>query len=528
MKKGTIFLTAILLVLSLTDLKGETADTLSVRPGGQVFEMLPFISPWLGTSNPASISESFPGNMNRFYAGFMKKHDDLRAVQQPETTTSYKVITEGYKQIGRLTFFGSFGYENAFYDGVLYNGTMKYNTINPYIVGDTVPKVQSKEEFTISGKLNYNLTDKLTLALGADYSSAVGAKQKDPRNKDNILFFKVTPGIIWKLGKLDLGFHLSGFTSSDEVSYSVVGNIGTYNIFIMRGLGYFLEEPDIDSYSEWYKGQGYGAGLQASFKSGNIVNIAEVTLDFSKEEVRSGGSYQLLDGIANTTTIAFSDQFKIYNNGILHLINLNGSLSSLSGDDIIQKSLPVTVETPTYKYTYYQIKTLNWTKNKQLISDYSFNAGYTFLLPDQHNNVNTEFGADMTLKYFYSGHYPLSNNGYLNSLNLTCRAFFKKGFLSGKVRITPGAEAEYRMNLSSDISYTPMESNIPELVSKDFDILNTSYIKGEISSRVDLPTTWKFIKSIFVDPSFSYAKAVNSKRGSLSNMFIHASAGVTF
>ncbi|HUW92029.1 MAG TPA: hypothetical protein VMV74_02610, partial [Bacteroidales bacterium] len=351
------------------------ADTIPVPAGIRTFEMLPLISPWMGTSNPAALSACNVGNLSLAQAGFMYKNDEIRLMQQPELTTSYDAATKGFMKIGKLSLFGSFGYSNTCFNGLKYNGTMMFNTLNPYLLGDTVSARQFKEQFEMEGKVSYSVNDRITVAAGVEYLSVVGAKQTDPRNKNTISSLRVTPGIIYNLGKTIVGLSGSVYTTSDEISYSVEGN-WNQNLFVFLGLGYYRPEPNISYYSQWYTGKGYSGALQASHNSDDILVLAELSYDHFAEEARTGSSFRLIDGITETNQIALSGLLRINRGEAFHLISLKGSLKSLSSDEILQRSYTINKG----NYSYDSLATVSWINNKHMISDIRAEARYSYLV----------------------------------------------------------------------------------------------------------------------------------------------------
>lgn len=529
MKKGSKFL--FLLILSFlvpaTMVLGE--DSIPQVKKSGLLDLLPVLDPWFATSNPASISRYNLGDINEAETRFIRDHNEVRVIQVPETTTSIAAFTRGYKQMGNLTFFGSFGYSYDLYDGISYNGTMMFDTFNPYLIGDTVPARQTKEELNLAGRASYKLNNRLSLALGADYNSALGARQKDPRNKNNISDFSLTAGLLIDNDNFDFGISLSGYTSYDEVLYRVVGSRWTYSVFKFKGMGFFIEEPDIDSYSELYKGSGFSAALQSSFSVGKALNTTELVFGMSKEEARSGSSYNLLDGITNTMMVSFNNDLRFSRADKVNIFSLSGRMNWLNGDDIRQESKPVIVETPTYSYTYYQVMTILWAKDKHLLSDFTFSPQFRHIQLADDKSVLREFGAGVTFEYFFSGRYPLQSNGSMTVMNLTGSLYYRQMFEAGRFRITPGAEISARQNMSSDFSLLVGTTDrcFYDMIYGDFQMLQRSYIEGAASLHIDLPMKTGRLSSLFLDPSFSYLKSIDPETN-LSGNCIYLKFGGVF
>lgn len=521
-------LTALSLLISLIMAGlGDTvsaADTIPVPRGSRAFDLMPFVLPWTGTSNPAALSETNFGNLSLAQAGYCWSDDDIRMIQQPGQSSSYHAATRGYMKLGNISLFGSFGYSNSGYKGVNYNGTMMFDTHNPYLLGDSVSARQFREQFDMAGKLSYSLNERINLAVGAEYLSAVGARQKDPRNKNTISSLRVTPGITYDLGKTRIGLSGSLYTTSDEISYSVEGN-WYQNLFVFLGLGYYRQELNVSYYSQWYTGTGYAGAVQASRDLDDLYMIAEVSYDHFTEEARSGSSFRLIDGITETNDISLSGMLRMERRDVFHIITLKGSLKALSGDEILQRSYKINKGT----YSYDSLATVSWIENKHMITDLGGEVKYTRLVYDSDHNIDFEFGGALQACYFSTEHFPVQSYGFYNTFNLGGTLFARKLLKTRRLLVTPGLEAGYRMNLGSDISYVVQPLSIPALVYHDYYVSKANVISASASVRIEMPFSQnKFVKSLFLIPQGRWAAAPGSEAGDLSAYMIDFVAGLTF
>jgi hypothetical protein len=488
------------------------------------FEMLPVIFPWMKTSNTAALSDLNLGNMSLAQTGYMYTDDELTFIQQPEMTSSFNVSTKGFMQLKKISLYGSFGYSNTGFEGLNYNGTLMFNTFNPYLVGDTVSARQFMEKFDMEGKLSYSLNDRITLALGAGYLSAVGAKQKDPRNKNTIASLKISPGITYDFGTTKVGLSGSVYTTSNELSYSVEGN-WNQNLFVFLGLGYYRQELNISSYSQWYTGNGYSGAFQASHNSGDLFMLAELCYDHFNEEARSGSSFRLIDGITVTDDISLSGQLKLTRGQASHLFTLNASFKAVSSDEILQRSYTVNKGT----YSYDSLATVSWIENKHMINDIGGGVRYSYLVLDSDRNIDIELGGAVMAGYFSTEHFPVQSYGYYNTFNLSGSFFARKLFRAGRLLVTPGLDIGYRMNLGFDISYIIQPLSIPDMVYHDYFVSKADVIMASASARCEMPLSQNnFVKSLFLIPEGRWAAAPGSEAGELSGYMIGAVAGFIF
>lgn len=524
MKKNTIVRTVLAGMFALLTCGTSASDTIPVPDGSSTFDLLPAFRPWMGTCNPGALSLNGIGNLNLIQVGYRHHDDQIRFIQQPEITTVYQAVTKGYMQLGKLDLFGAFGYSNNRYSGSEYNGTLMFNSLNPYLLGDTVPDKQFKEQFQLEGKISYRLSNRLSLAAGVEYLSAVGAKQKDPRNKNNISFLRVTPGVIYDFGKTKIGLSGSVYSSSDEISYSVEGN-WNQSLFVLLGLGYYREEVNISSYSEWYKGKGYSGALQVSHDNDDLYMLAELKYDHFNEEARTGSSFRLIDGISGTNDISLSGLLRISHNRTFHLITINGSFKSVGSDEILQRTIKVNKGT----YVYDSLATVTWIENKHLITDILGNIRYSFLVLDDQNSIGFETGGGIEVTYFSTEHFPVQNYGQYNAFNLKGTLFLRKLLHLGSLNLTPGLDLSYRVNLGSDISYIVQTRSLPQMVYHDYYITKANVMSGSLSLRLErLLAGNKFIKSLFLIPEGRMVIAPGTEAGNLSGYMVSATAGFIF
>lgn len=511
-------------MVALPASSAATSDTIPLPARHSTFDLSPVFMPWTGTANPGSLSEYNITNVSLMQAGYLFNDDELRLIQQPEQTEVYHASTKGFMKIGDLSVFGSFGYSNSRYNGSTYNGTLMFDTFNPYLIGDTVPARQFREQFDMGGKISYRLNERITVATAIDYVSAVGAKQKDPRNKNSISSLKLTPGIVYHLGKTTLGLSGSWYTRSNELSYSVEGN-WNQTLFMPLGLGYYRREVNISSYSQWYTGKGYAGALQVSHETGNMFFLAEVNYDHFNEEVRSGSTFRLIDGITGTDDISLFALLRLVREKAYHSFTFDASFTALSADEILQRSYTVNKGT----YSYDSLATVSWIENKHMINDVHGSLGYSYLVFDNDRNIDFNAGAKVSAVYFSTSHFPVQSYGQYNFFNLRGTLFAAKLLHIGGLNLTPGIEASYQANLASDISYTIQNYSLPEMVYHDYYVSRAGIFSGTFSLRFErqLPGN-KFIKSLFLIPEGRLVMAPGTEAGDLSGYMVSASAGFIF
>jgi hypothetical protein len=335
---------------------------------------------------------------------------------------------------------------------------------------------------------------------------------------------KITPGVSYDFGKTRVGLSGSIYSTSDELSYSVEGN-WNQSLFVFLGLGYYRQEPNISSYTQWYSGKGYAGALQASHDGDGIYLMAELSYDNFTEEARTGSSLRLINGITTTNDISLTGSLKLSGGKAQHLFSLQGSYLTVSGDEILQRSYTVNKGT----YSYDSLATVSWIENKHMINDISGVLSYSYMVFDSDLNIDLELGGAVDVKYFSTEHYPVQSYGFYNFINIGVNLFARKLFRFGSLMMTPGLDAGYRMNLDSDISYMVQPLSVPDMVYHDYYISKADVISAAVSVKLEKPAGGsKFINSLFLMPQGRWAAAPGSEAGNLSGYMVNVVAGLTF
>ncbi len=521
--KRSFFVYALTLLVAAAATGGAAAQEPAVV-SSNAFEVLRVLHPLTLTDNAASLTQYPVNRLSMVSAGLSLDNDEITLVQQPDRVTSFNALTRGLMNYRRLTMTGEFEYLNSYYQGVNYNGTLMFNTLNPYLLGDTVPSGQSMEQFRIRGAAGYMVSEALSVGVGADYLTAVGAKQKDPRNKNSITGLKLYPGVLYSTGNTILGVNGALYKSSNEVSYKVEGN-WSQSLFAFLGLGYYRQEINITSYSMLYDSRGWGGSLQAAHHTDKIMIMASADYRHLKEEALRGNNYRLINGIAVVDEVTLTGLVRLAAERGHHLFSLKGSLQVLSGDEVLQRSYTVNKG----NYSYDSLATVSWIKNKHMVTNAGGELRYTRLVTDAQYNIDLEAGAALYAGYLSAEHFPVQSYGYHNTLNGGVKIFFRKLFRSGRLMISPGAEAGYRMNLASDMAYTEQSTSATAMVYHDYYILKADMVNATATVRMELPLKGnKFVKSLFFIPKGRWAAAIGSEAGNLSAVMADIAAGFIF
>lgn len=515
----------ILIFLALTlgiNVSVYGADTLKVVKSKLYFDNLPINNPWANSSNPAALEFLYNTQIRLVETGYSFRSKELKSPIEPGITNLFFVKTKGYKKIGKLTFYGSFGYENEQYKNLLYNNTFIFDIDDPYILGDTIGGKQRKEGFLLRGSVAYPVTDKIIIGIDADYQNFVGAKLKDPRNKNDISSLVITPGLIYNGTSISAGISGGPVIYNNDIDVSVMEN-GKYSMFQFMGMGYYKSLKNIISYSNAYYGKGYQAETQLKYHKDNYSNFTVINYNSSSEEVRYGNTNRLIDGISDRTGISVSNYQSMKRKENQHHLNILLNMMNLSGTELMQHFKSIVAGL----YSYDTLITDSRAEGKHMVSNYSGTIEYKFT---RYKDTREKFSIDLGLSADYqsANHYPVQNYGFQKVLNVIVFSGLKAYKSFPALTIIPEIGLTYRKNLSRDMDYVVTELSIPEFQHQDYIARYSDILKGKAGITLLKKSSVKYFTEYFINLDANYGYVPDIGNGSFQNVFINCSLGLIF
>lgn len=503
--------------------RAHSADTLNTTRSKLFFDNIQDLNIWTRSSNPAGIVffENLRG-VNLVEVKYFRDKKGIKFPAEPGLTNSFNADTRGFKKLGRMTFSGSFSYLNEHYNDLFYNNTQIFDPDNPYILGDTVGGKQQKEGFVLTGSVAFPLSSRLSIGLEVDYENYVGAKLKDPRNKNDISSLTVRPGIIFSSGIFQTGISGGPIVTNNDVSVSVTED-AKYSLLQFLGFGYYKPVLNIYSYSNTYYGSGYTTQAQVKVTKGRYTNFLTAGYISIKEEVRYGSSKRLTDGISVTNILSVSDAqiFKRADN--LHQIDVSFNMKRITGTEMMQHFKTVVSGSFRYDTLITDMK----TKGKHIATNYTGGLEYRWSGYDG-DSESFRLIAGVNGEYMATSHYPVETNGAQEVMNITPYAGFKKFFLFNSLILIPEIGVRYRTNLHRDKTYTITKWSEPEYQQLDFIARSSGFIRGNAAISIIKETKYKNFPEYFIDLNSSYLYFPQDLTGTEHNFYFGTSVGLIF
>jgi hypothetical protein len=500
-----------------------SADTLNITRSKLYFDNLSVINIWNRSSNPAGLV--FLENLKRtnlVEVNYNLDKKELKFPSAPGLTSSFNADTRGLGRLGKLSFSGYFGYKNEQYNNLLYNNTLIFDSDNPYILGDTVGGKQQKEGFILKGAIAYPLSSRISFGVEIDYQNYVGAKLKDPRNKNDISSLVLTPGVILKAGNFAAGISGGPVITNNDISVSVTEN-AKYSLLQFLGSGYYKPILNIYSYSNTYYGNGYNTQAQLKYEKGNYSNYLVVSFNSLIEEVRYGSSNRLIDGISNRKVLAVYDNQTFKRNNNLHQLDISFKMIQIHGTEVMQHFESVIAGS----YHYDTLIIDKWTEGKHIATNYEGSLEYTWS-GYKGEQESFRMNAGISGEYMSVNHYPVQTNGFQKVINLIPYAEFRKYLIYKSFVLIPELGIKYRTNLLRDKQYVVTKWYEPQFTQLDYIARSSNFIQGKAAITLIKKTKSKNIPEYFIDLYGKYTYFPVDIAGSAQNILINTTVGLIF
>lgn len=496
----------ILLLLAFTS--GFGGDSLSVNSFNSI-PLIESVNNWLYTGNSAGMIFNEGRNAMMFHGGMNYGDGGFHRVMEAAERVDYFFTTESYQKLNdRIFLYGRFTYHNLDEKGALWNGTYDPYRGNPYILADSVSgSTYHKENYELTGKMAYKLSQNISFGSSVNYFVAMGAKQKDPRPENTVTMFTVNPSLLihqenYSAG-IDLGYrHRKELT--DYIEYISDNTDPTY--FMFKGFGFFNSQISAGSYRYQSMNEIFG-GLQLEKKIFGIPFLTEVRYNGSKEEIEDGSSTIRKEdaGDWNTHRFDFNEQLA-FDAGLRHH-RLNAKLGYFNGDGIEYRQNIVYVD----KVAEYQTIAKYLKFNREV---YTASLHYDYRKMLDYERVNWMLGGGINFMDNNETYYYVPETFTSSFSNLGADLNIQKDFYRGHFHVSPAAGANYVWNVSKDL----LLSDDPGITLKQ----NTAIYQQEFAYYTSelfrlqgklaigyQPRKLKNIDEIYLDVSYDYCEQVD-------------------
>lgn len=327
MKKQIFILLA---ALSCTALQAQRTYTI---------ENINWANPWIGSGNMAALKANggFLRDVGKSVSEAKLQADaswgDYKNIYDPQKKMDAAIGVESFLEVNKVNLYGRFGYNYDYGISSTWRGSIHpYDT--PFMLADSIPGNTTMETYSMQAGISVPL-GKWAVGVDVAYDVAILAKQKDLRNRNTDMTFRIAPSFVYNTKHFNVGLHAGYELSSEKVEYAKIAENNESYLFYLYGLwlnnSYSFSNAETSRLTS--RGNWFG-GLQFDFKFGNwtIFNVASVKYGTASQT--ETGYNNLIYG--NTEALELGDKLVIQN-GMRHRLTATVSSRELTGERFLQR-----------------------------------------------------------------------------------------------------------------------------------------------------------------------------------------------
>lgn len=270
------------LFLSLSMTVSAQTDTLSIPSTEEVYRQ----NYWLTGTNPVGLSFNRFRSFSVAEASYSHHKGNFGNVSIPASADIYSVYSESFQTVDKVSIYGKIGYTQFQNRQQNWNGMTGdyWQAVN---LCDSISGKQRSEEYQLAGGFSLPVHPRWLLGAKADYRVQLTAKDTDPRNKNQWMEWRLTPGVGYLYGNLHLGASLLYVRRKETVNYQNMGSHTTYPVLVAYPLGFFKTLSWGENVNWYYSGQEVGGALQLHFNSGSFQLYQDINGGAASQTVES-------------------------------------------------------------------------------------------------------------------------------------------------------------------------------------------------------------------------------------------------
>ncbi|TAJ09218.1 hypothetical protein DMA11_20460 [Marinilabiliaceae bacterium JC017] len=371
-----------------------------------------------------------------------------------------------YHHFKKATVFGQFNYNNNSEASVNYTSINDPYRGTPYFLCDTLTGGQYKREtFYLKGAIALPLSHFLDLGISSTYHMGLSYQNYDPRAKNVISHFSLSPGITYHTMNWKLGAHIHYAYYNEDIDITIVESNKTATFYSLSGLGYFNEFFNASGAYRLYERHNGAVGLQIQHKQ----HLLEVTGEQFYEQIKDGRGNQnnknwhqvktpfLLTG----RTFVAKETYQQKSKRGSHILTGQVTYKKQTGTEIFQRLENTNENTPSANWvTYAKLDKYHQTQIRASLSHTWYKMRSAFI---------RQMGFSGKIQYICDNEQVMEaeiTEKHYQNLHLYTDA--EHSFLLKNGLIVVKAQATYITNLQKKISKLPVTFFSKEIALPDF------------------------------------------------------------
>ncbi|WP_455674586.1 DUF6850 family outer membrane beta-barrel protein [Phocaeicola sp.] len=378
---------------------------------------------WLEGANPVGLSFNRFRSFSVAEAGYRYHNGNFGNLSIPASAHKYNVYSESFQTLGKVALYGKLGYANHQKQDINWNGMTGdyWRGIN---LCDSVNGNQSAEQYQLAGAFSLPVSTHWLIAAQFEYLVELTAKDTDPRNKNQWMEWKITPGAGYRWNEhLRLGASLLYAKRKEEVGYQNIGTHVVYPFLVAYPLGFFKTLPRGENINWYYSANEMGGALQVELAHGSFRLFQQVSGSTAGQDIISNRIQNKKEGETDLWEVEYKGKLQRTSPRNRHDWIWSAAFNGSSSYDPLQQ------QEASGTWTSYG-KVLRSTHNT---GQYALSYGYYRLRNDWNTRFSFTVGADYqhakSSLFFYPTEYTQSVHRYTIHSAFTQNFSLKNGWL---------------------------------------------------------------------------------------------------
>ncbi|MBR4572736.1 MAG: hypothetical protein IKO28_04905 [Prevotella sp.] len=194
---------------------------------------------WRQSDNAAGLGIDTTRNRGYAQIGYEHHSGDYTRVQEGQRTNQLRFLTERYQKIGKYLYgYGCFNFDYGRVNDRSWSDVRHTYNSNPYIPGSDIKGKYDFQDFNFTAALaSVKIKNHWNFGLKLDYMTGDLSRLRDPRPRNLILEYKITPAVTYSFGKNTIGLSGNYHRRKEKITGVKVANEGdTKTYYDMTGL----------------------------------------------------------------------------------------------------------------------------------------------------------------------------------------------------------------------------------------------------------------------------------------------------
>ncbi|MCK9160401.1 MAG: hypothetical protein M0P00_07955 [Bacteroidaceae bacterium] len=459
-------------------------------------------SSWMQSANASGLIFEDHETYNDLNIGYKWNKGIFRRPQQGEKNNNLFINTEGAINLGKTYVWGKFAFTKEKVTGSDYNASIidPYRGM-PYYVADTNISDWKNQFYDLDFKVATPITKSLSIGLSGSYKAQLGAKQRDPRTENRLMYLDLKPGVTYAFNEHHhLGVNLEYFSLKEESNMTNINDYVDQTYYALYGLGTSVKGLGAGRTTN-YEGNDVGGALQYFYSNCGVKFIMQGSINAKVEDANVSFSTPKKEGTVKDWVRTGMASLHLDRPKYLHMISVDFLSRSIDGIQYINQrdnteSLSGWMDLYSNIRSTYETNTLNaeYALYKKRGSEYTWNVHAAL----KYNRQNDEYIM------------PHSELKYENMIvavggKLNIKACDK---LSKRVLLT--ADVNYSSNLSGIYKYGGANADSPivtDFMQRDFNYLTSDSYGVRASAKYSQKIKENDSYQVYAGGTFNWTKA---------------------